>query len=282
MITFGKGRYAFPNDKDFQAALVGNKLYETIKGNGCKYLLYSLERSARAKELPAYSEATVEHILPQKLNGAWKEYLSQRNDLSAHEIFLHTLGNLTLTAYNSELGNADFDVKKKIYEQSNFSYTRTLTKYDEWTSKQIQSRAKRLAEAATKIWTLPEEFNSRSINLGDTFNLDSDFGVFTGEKPAALFILGTEIKVSGWVNILREIVRQLYSFNKDTFRLVAATRKNLFSTEPNNFKLDENFYMDTRNIDTKSCLRIAKSLAEKFDSLGETNFKEEISFTLRK
>ena len=281
-VTFGKGKYTFPNDKDFQASLVKNNLYETIKPALCKYLLYSLERAARAKELPAYSEATVEHIMPQKLNNGWKDYLRERNDLSAHEMFLHTLGNLTLTAYNSELGNADFDVKKKIYEQSNFSYTRNLTKYDEWTSKQIQSRAKRLAEAATKIWTLPEEFNSRSINLGDSFNLDSDFGVFTGEKPAALFISGTEIKVSGWVNILREIVRQLYTLDKDTFRQAAATRKNLFSTEPNNFKLDENFYMDTKNIDTKSCLRIAKSLAEKFDSLGETNFKDEISFTLRK
>ena len=280
-ITFGKGTYAFPGDKDFQAALVTNNLYETIKGHGCKYLLYSLERTARAKELPAYSEATVEHILPQKLNGAWKNYLRERNDLSAHEIFLHTLGNLTLTAYNSELGNADFDVKKKIYEQSNFSYTRALTKYDEWTSKQIQSRAKKLAEAAIKIWTLPEEFNSRSVNLSDSFNLDSDFGVFTGEKPAALFISGTEIKISGWVNILREIVRQLYMLDKDTFRLATDARKNLFTTEPTDFKLDENFYMYT-GYSTEDCLRIAKSLVEKFDSLGETNFKDEISFTLRK
>ncbi|MBQ4404060.1 MAG: DUF262 domain-containing protein [Selenomonadaceae bacterium] len=275
-------KVTFPNDKDFQTALIGNKLYETINSDGCKYLLYSLERTARAKELPAYSEATVEHILPQKLNGAWKNYLRERNDLSAHEMFLHTLGNLTLTAYNSELSNADFDAKKKIYEQSNFSYTRALNKYDEWTSKQIQSRARRLAEAAIKIWTLPEEFNSRSINLGDTFNLDSDFGVFTGEKPSALFISGTEIKISGWVNILRELVRQLYALDRDTFRLATAARKNLFSTEPTNFKLDENFYMDTKNIDTKSCLRIGKALVENFDRLGGTNFKEEISFTLRR
>lgn len=156
-----------------------------------------------------------------------------------------------------------------------------MTKYDEWTSKQIQSRAKKLAEAAIKIWTLPEEFNSRSVNLGDTFNLDSDFGVFTGEKPAALFISGTEIKISGWVNILREIVRQLYMLDKDTFRLATDARKNLFTTEPTDFKLDENFYMYT-GYSTEDCLRIAKSLAEKFDSLGETNFKDEISFTLRR
>ena len=115
-ITFGKGSYAFPNDKDFQAALVTKNLYETIKPNLCKYLLYSLERANRARELPTYSEATIEHIIPQKLNNRWEKYLRERNDSSAHEIFLHTLGNLTLTAYNSELSNADFDTKKKIYE----------------------------------------------------------------------------------------------------------------------------------------------------------------------
>ena len=281
VITFGKGTYAFPNDKDFQAALVTNNLYETIKSNGCKYLLYSLERAARSKELPSYSEATVEHIMPQKLNDTWKQYLRGRNDSSAHEVWLHTLGNLTLTAFNSQLSNADFDAKKKIYETSNFYYTRNLNRYPEWTSAQIQTRAKRLSESAIKVWILPEEFSSRFINFGDTFNLDSDFGVFTGEKPASLFISGTEIKISGWVNILREIVKQLYALDKDTFRQAIIVRRNLFSTEPTNFKLDENFYMDTKNIDTKNCLRIAKVLVENFDHIGGTNFKDEIHFTLR-
>ena len=249
-----------------------------------------MERSARAKELPAYSEATVEHILPQKLNGAWKEYLSQRNDLSAHEIFLHTLGNLTLTAYNSELGNADFDVKKKIYEQSNFSYTRTLTKYDEWTSKQIQARAKTLANVAINVWTLPEELNSRFAKLDEIFTLDSDFGALTGTKPSSVWISATEIKISNWIDFLREVVKQLYSLDEDIFRQ-ATQRENLprkgklFSIESQNlqkpFKLDENYYMENR-LSTEECLRIAKALVENFDRLGDTNFKEDISFTLKK
>ena len=280
-ITFGKGNYAFPNDKDFQAALVTNNLYETIKSHGCKYLLYSLERVARAKELPAYSEATVEHIMPQKLNGAWKEYLRERNDSSAHEIFLHTLGNLTLTAYNSELSNADFDIKKNIYAQSNYSYTRALMNYAEWTSRQIQSRARKLAAEAIKIWQLPEEFNSRSVNLGDTFNLDSDFGALRGTRSATLTISGTEIKMPYWNHMLREIVRQLYALDKDNFRQAAAVKSNLFTTEPTDFKIDENFYMYT-GYSTEDCLRISKALVENFDRLGDTNFKDEISFTIRK
>ena len=156
-----------------------------------------------------------------------------------------------------------------------------MTKYDEWTSKQIQARAKKLAAEAIDIWTLPEEFNSRSINLGDTFNLDSDFGALKGTRPATLSIGDKEIKMPHWNHLLREIVRQLYALDKDTFRQATAVRKNLFTTEPTYFKLDENFYMEV-GFSTEDCLRIAKSLVESFDRIGDTNFKEDISFRLRR
>ena len=191
-----------------------NNLYETIKSSGCKYILYSLERVAH-KELIAYDKANVEHIMTQKLNNAWKKYLETRKELPMCEIFLHTLGNLTLTGYNEKLGNSDFDAKKKIYAESNFSYTRALTNYSEWTSKQIQTRAQKLAAEAIKIWTLPEEFNLHSVNVGNIFNLDSDFGSLRGTKPAILSIFGAEIKMPHWNHLLREIVRQLYALDKD-------------------------------------------------------------------
>lgn len=283
-------RVTFPNDEDFQSALIANNLYETIKSDGCKYLLYSLERAARAKELPAYSEATVEHILPQKLTPAWENYLREKNDSQTCEKWLHTLGNLTLTAYNPELSNADFEIKKKIYEQSNFYYTRALNKYPEWTSKQIQKRAKNLAETAIKIWTLPEEFNSRFVKLGDIFNLDSDFGTLTGTKPASILIFEKEITISNWINFLREVVKQLYALDEDIFRQ-AVCKENiprngrLFSAEPQNlqksFKVDENYYMENR-LSTSDCLKIVKVIAENFDRLSGTNFREEIYFTLRR
>ena len=274
-------RVTFADDKDFQSALVSNNLYETIKSDGCKYLLYLLERKIRSKELPAYSSATVEHILPQKLSNSWKEYLRERNDSQTHAAWLHTLGNLTLTVYNSELSNGDFDAKKKIYEQSNFYYTRALTKYDEWTSKQIQARAKTLANVAIKVWTLPEELNSRFAKLDEIFTLDSDFGALTGTKPSSVWISATEIKISNWIDFLREVVKHLYAYNEDTFRQASAVRSSLFTTETTDFKLDDDFYMKTK-MDVERCLRTIKALVESFDRLGDTNFKEDITFTLRR
>ena len=283
IITFGKGRYAFPNDKKFQEALTNESLYTTIKSHGCRYLLYSLERAARAKELPSYSQATVEHIMPQKLSDGWKHYLTARNDLPAHELWLHTLGNLTLTGENSELGNDPFDAKKEIYSRSNFSYTRALTGYSDWTTRQIQSRAKKLAEAAIKVWTLPDEFNATLPNIDDTIDLDDDFAALKGTKPASVFIFDKEIKIGSWNPLLREVVSQLYAHNADNFRRATQlenVRQSLFTTEPTDYKIDENFYM-RGGFDTEFCLKTIKALVENFDSIGGTNIKDEIYFTIK-
>ena len=68
-ITFGKGQYAFPKNEDFVKNLMEKEIFLTIKSSGCKYLLYSLEKnSEHSAELPKYSSATIEHIMPQKLN----------------------------------------------------------------------------------------------------------------------------------------------------------------------------------------------------------------------
>ena len=289
VITFGKGRYTFPKDKDFQTALVNNKIYEKLKGRGCKYLLYSLEKQAKPKELPPYSEATVEHIWPQSLTDAWQDYLKTHDDSQAYKILLHTLGNLTLTAYNSELGNAPFDKKKEIYLQSSYPYTRALANYSEWTSKQIQTRAQKLAAEAIKIWILPKEYNSVLPNTKEFFNLDSDFALFTHKKPATLSIAGTEKNFSNWNELVLEIMQQLYKSDKDIFRKAVQMEnvprgKNLFSSNQNNFtqfiKIDNELFMDSK-FDTKTFLRVVKIILENFEKLGGENFSEDIYFTLK-
>lgn len=295
VITFGRGRYAFPNDKEFQEALFNNKVYEPTKSDICRYLLYSLERKAPTKgatELPPFSNPTIEHIWPQKLTDTWKKYLEERNDLQSYDQLLHTLGNLTLLSgpNNSTNSNAPFDEKKKIYEQSNYSYTRALAKYNEWTSGQIQARAKNLAKEAIKIWTLPEEFSSHSENLSDTFTLDSDYGLFTGKKPAIISVFGSEKKVSKWTELVQEIFQRLY--NHDRYLLIKAMQMEnvpgrkkgeLFSTDPQAFsqhvKIDENFFVDSK-FDTKRYLRIVTVIVKNFDHLAKMTFMDEIWFTL--
>ncbi|HXH75583.1 MAG TPA: DUF5655 domain-containing protein [Bacteriovoracaceae bacterium] len=72
--------------------------------------------------------------------------------------YLHTLGNLTLTGYNSELSDRPFSQKKTIeggFNDSPIRLNEFLRSIDTWDKKQILSRAKDLAEKARQIWFAP-------------------------------------------------------------------------------------------------------------------------------
>ena len=107
-LTFGKGDYAFPRDEKFKQALTTEALYTTLKKYGCKYFLYSLEKFIGSDNLPDYSNTVVEHIIPQRLNDKWRGYLREQNDLQTYEYFVHTLGNLILTADAEKSEGAEF------------------------------------------------------------------------------------------------------------------------------------------------------------------------------
>ena len=280
-ITGGKGGYTFPNNDDFKAALTSNTLGESLKDGDFKYFLYALEKNS-AQNLPAYSEVVVEHILPQKLNAAWKNYLLERRDSDNAELWANASGNLVLV---DKRGTEAFDKKKFRYNNSAFSHTREVINYTYWTSSNIQARTKKLAKEALKVWTLPDEFNSTIQSTANLFDLDSDFNRCTSKKPATLSIYGDTKPVSNWREFVHEIVTELYSLDENIFRQATKSdsvpkRKNLFTSEPTNIKIADDYYM-TLDGDTVSCLKIAKALVENFDRLGETNFKENIWFTLR-
>ena len=97
-----------PTDKEFEKALIYNPLY---KKPICKFVLSVIENST--KEHIDIGNLTIEHILPQKENAAvWRKEVGE--DYSrVYETYLHTLGNLTITGHNSELGAKSFNDKKK-------------------------------------------------------------------------------------------------------------------------------------------------------------------------
>lgn len=276
-ITFGKGKYTFPSDETFQKSLRNDDLYLILRSAGCKYLLYTLEKnSPQSKEVSRDDKATVEHILPQRLNANWKNYLEIKNDLQAHELLLHKLGNLTLSAYNSEISNSDFETKKKFYAESGFFYTRELKNFTDWTSAQIQIRSKKLANEALKIWKFPEKYQTSRV-AENNFTLDDDFEKFIGTKPNSVLISDTEIKVKNWRDLLQEILNFFYRLDENIFRqalqqenISQRVRKNVDKPNLGNIALSA--------IDS---LRNAKKFVENFDSLGGTNFKDEILFTLK-
>ncbi len=151
-----KSYRAFPTDAEFKAALVSTDLYNFRRRS---YFLRKLENLGR-KEPVTIEEYTIEHILPQteNLSHEWQAALGEDWE-SVQQTYLHTLGNLTLTGYNSEYSDHPFTKKRDMeggFRDSPLRLNRGLGSLDTWNATEIQARSERLAEDALKIWTRPQ------------------------------------------------------------------------------------------------------------------------------
>ena len=143
----------FPKDEDFKNHIKTCDLYAS---NSRTYCLFRFENLNR-KEKVSVGQYTIEHIMPQELTEAWKEELGAEWQ-KTHETMLHTLGNLTLTGYNSEYGNKTFQEKQNMdggFKCSPLKLNQGLGDVEKWDANAIYKRADELAEVALKIWPVP-------------------------------------------------------------------------------------------------------------------------------
>ena len=142
----------WPDDSEFRRAMLTNNLYGT---KAARIVLDGIEAYLAGKEVIdlSSSKITIEHIMPQTLNSDWQNESMPDDD--AHKRYVDTLGNLTLTGFNSELGNMSFSEKRKMYSESGISMNREIAKYDRWSPVEIQSRSEALANNAIKLWPMP-------------------------------------------------------------------------------------------------------------------------------
>jgi len=97
--------------------------------------------------------ATVEHVMPQTLNPEWEDALG--GERSQHKDWLHTIGNLTLTGYNPELGNRSNSEKRGMFALSHFELNRYFSNFESWRLNEIRNRAIALFNIARQIWPRP-------------------------------------------------------------------------------------------------------------------------------
>jgi uncharacterized protein with ParB-like and HNH nuclease domain/predicted transport protein len=145
----------FPTDDEFQLALVTSDVYNFRRRS---YLLRKLENWGR-KEPVSIEEYTIEHILPQNpdLSNVWRDELGT-DWKKIQERYLHTLGNLTLTGYNSEYSDHPFLKKRDMpggFAESPLQLNKGLGQLDTWTEVEITDRANRLAGEALLLWPAP-------------------------------------------------------------------------------------------------------------------------------
>lgn len=188
----------YPLDEDFLESLIHEPIYGTGERNTrTRFLLESIERSFGHKEVVDLRSSTIEHIMPQTPDHWWRQHLGKTLE-ETYETWLHSLGNLTLSGYNSEASNSAFPAKKKYYEDSNIQINKTIVEYEVWNQDTIEARAKHLAERALHIWP-----SFRPIDR----NLTDEKGDVGGTKPYRVIILGQEKAVDSWADVLRETIK---------------------------------------------------------------------------
>lgn len=148
-----------PDDAEFSRALQARDCYAFRRSF---YLLSTLENSYHPKSPVNFSDGafTIEHIMPRNAlaHDEWRSMLGPDCE-SVHAELLNTLGNLTLTAYNSELSDASFAEKRARaiggYDNETLVISKRLRDTDVWNAELIRERASELAKRALEVWPMP-------------------------------------------------------------------------------------------------------------------------------
>jgi uncharacterized protein with ParB-like and HNH nuclease domain/predicted transport protein len=200
----------FPNDVEFENAILLKDIYSLRNKN---YLFNKLENYNRKEQINT-SNYTIEHIMPQnsKVSQEWIDMLGD-NWQKIHEKYLHTLGNLTLTGYNSVLSDRSFTEKKTIeggFNDSPLYLNEYLRNVNVWNEIAIQNRAKLLANKAKSVWKSPSLTEEELNKYKPTDISESNYTVDSYE-----YLNGEMLKL---YEVLRKRVLNIDSSVKEEFK----------------------------------------------------------------
>lgn len=153
------------SDEQFEKSLKG-PIYEDNKAV-CRFVLCALEESRMTRETQVDLWAlkgkqyvwTIEHIFPQGENipSCWVQMIADGDASLAEQhrqTYAHCLGNLTISGYNSALGNKSFDEKKsradsqgrKVGYNNGLYLNQALATESSWTVEKLKARTEQLVQ----------------------------------------------------------------------------------------------------------------------------------------
>ena len=222
--------YAFPGDKEFERALLEGDLYHK---RVCKHLLDGLE-NRDSKEPSDTGGYSIEHIMPQneKMPEAWRVMLGKGWE-NVRQTWLHRLGNLTLTGYNSTYSDKSLAEKQTIengFRESSVRLNQDVRDAPVWTEAEMSARGARLAARALKVW--PQlDADTKMIREMEWEELKAraasrclDKVVMTGEAKALFDALRVRIKTD-FPEVIEMAEAKSVSYHNPDFFLEVIPRK---------------------------------------------------------
>lgn len=151
--------YDWPTDEQVINKLINDEI--VLSNNVIRVILEAIEHDMRPSA-SSYEylndKLTIEHILPQDdTNWPLPGINDEKNEREIREKRKNQIGNLTLASRekNSQLSNAKWAEKQKIYQNDNLYLTDNLINFctnGEWSEDAILQRGENLAGIICKIW----------------------------------------------------------------------------------------------------------------------------------
>ncbi|MGY3052505.1 uncharacterized protein with ParB-like and HNH nuclease domain [Pedobacter sp. UYEF25] len=227
-------RLRLPNDNEMKSTLTTMNFYEGLKQYS-KFILGKIEgHNAKVAVDFRDRKITIEHIMPQTLEDTWKSDLG-KGSKEIHENYLHNIGNLILTEFNSEIGNKSFEVKKRKLEKSSLNYRLDVINRDIWNEQSIREHQANMINWFINTFPLPEQYkeqanwNTQSIENTSFSPLDIDAGEMAeGKKPFELVIRDKVIKVNSWQDVFIKFLKYLKDSPDFAFDFILDNQLELF------------------------------------------------------
>ena len=270
-----------PSAAEFERALQKANIY----GNNalCRFLLLDIE-NGDGKEILQAENLTIEHIMPQTLSADWSHIRPEE-----HEEYLHTLGNLSVTGYNSELSNKSFAEKQDIIRENSKAVILNSDVLDKesWNVADIQARAKRLAGIVLARYKI-ERILDDSIEFEyiETLTLDN-YDEVTGKKLVSFELFGETYRQNKYALMLLDVIKLLDKKSPGKLQTLAENNYSFNSTKRKHvhlnldgsgmrwpWKVTDGIYLEA-NLSAWSCIRFIENL------LAEFGFeKDQFSFNI--
>ncbi len=230
-------RLRLPNDTEMKNELTTMNFYDGLKKYS-KFILGKIEEHNTKVAVDFRNpKITIEHIMPQKLEESWKVELGEKYQ-EVHKTYLHNIGNLILTEFNSEIGNKPFEEKKKKLATSSLNYRLDIVNRNTWNEQSIMEHQANMINSFLATFPLPDEYkekanwNTQSKENTSFSPLDIDANeTAEGNKPVELHIEGNIIKVKTWQDVFIKFLKYLKDSPDYDFGFIMDNQTELFKRE---------------------------------------------------
>ncbi len=273
-----KERARFPDNNEFVTKFSQRNIYSMQSKNKI-YILERFENFGTLETKDIYERCnngtySIEHIMPQNLTPTWQRELGDDYE-RIHKEYLDRIANLTLTAYNSKYSNDSFTNKKTMqngFIESGIRLNQWLAQKSKWTLSELEERSDYLMGFALKIWAAPVTSYKPEKKQLETFSLDDDAELLTGQSIVKFAFKNTEQPVTSWIEMYQKVIQILYAEDKTIITKLAISKSDkisiYFSTNMNAFQryiqLDDGIYL-YKTSSTQSKLYVLKRLFELYN-----------------